>query len=190
MPKSFEQKAPRKYLFRALEAKSLRNRPFATRLADYLTALTSTPFFLFLNIGFFAIWIVLNTNIIPNFPPFDPFPFGLLTMAVSLEAIVLSIFVLISQDRAARIATLRDELNLRVNLIAEREVTKILQLLAERYKRLNDPEINKMLEDVDATDLEHSILSEIERADQLIQRKKFVKQDVSGLLNSFTKHKS
>ncbi len=181
--------APRKQLFRALEAKSLRNRPFPTRLADALTSLTSTPAFLFLNIAFFIFWITINSNLIPGIQAFDPYPFGLLTMAVSLEAIVLSIFVLISQDRAARIATLRDELNLRINLIAEKEVTKILQILSERYKSTNDPELTKMLQDIDASDLEQSILQQIERADQLIHRKKFAKGDVAALLNSLVKPK-
>ncbi len=161
-------------IFRTLEAKSLRQRPFTTRMADELTQLTSTPTFLFLNAIFFILWILVNTGVIPLFTPFDPYPFGFLTMAVSLEAIFLSIFVLVSQNRAAQIATLRDELNLRVNLIAEQEITKLLQLEVELLKKLNsadivdkkDTELQLMLQDLSASSLEQSIIDQLERADQ------------------------
>jgi uncharacterized membrane protein len=159
---------PRKQLFRALEAKSLRARSWPTRTADTLTSWSSTPFFLFLNIFLFAIWIGLNTGWIPGIEPFDPFPYGLLTMAVSLEAIMLSIFVLISQNRAAQIATLREELHLRINLIAEQEITKTLKILAHMRKKMGirseDAELEKMIEDIDTSDLEESINEQLERA--------------------------
>src|SRR5688572_17134756 len=102
----------RKQLYRALEAKSLRSRSVSTKIADSLTAITSTPLFLFLNAFFFIAWVVINNGLIPGITPFDPYPFGFLTMVVSLEAIFLSIFVLVSQNRAAQIATLREELHL------------------------------------------------------------------------------
>jgi uncharacterized membrane protein len=185
------QPTPRRQLFRALEAKSLRNRSFATRLADYLTTICSSPAFLFLNILFFIVWISLNLGIIPGVPVFDPYPFGLLTMAVSLEAIVLSIFVLVSQNRAAQIATLRDELNLRVNLIAEQEITKVLEILSEMRtgKKLvgPDPELEEMIKNINAGDLEQSILEQIERADQLIKRRKLTKRDFGSVLSSLVK---
>lgn len=183
----------RRQLFRALEAKSLRNRPFPTRLADYLTGLSSTPLFLFLNMAMFMGWIAINVGLIPNIQPFDPFPFGLLTMVVSLEAIVLSIFVLVSQNRSAQIATLRDELNLRVNLISEQEVTKILEILSDMRKKMNikeaDPELDEMLHSINTGDLEASIMDQIGRADQLINSKKFAKGEFSGILSSLTRLK-
>lgn len=159
---------PRKQLFRALEAKSLRSRSYPAIIADNLTSWSSTPFFLFLNIFLFAAWIALNAGWIPGFEPFDPFPYGLLTMAVSLEAIMLSIFVLISQNRAAQIATLREELHLRINLIAEQEITKTLKILAHMRKKMGirseDEELEKMIEDIDTSDLEQSINDQLERA--------------------------
>jgi uncharacterized membrane protein len=183
----------RRQIFRALEAKSLRTRNFASRLADFLTGLSSTPVFLFLNVFFFIVWIVINVGFVAEISPFDPFPFGLLTMFVSLEAIVLSIFVLVSQNRAAQIATLRDELNLRVNLIAEQEVTKILEILYAMRKKMNlhedDPILEKMLQDVNATDLEQSIMEQIGRADKLISPKQFAKSDFSSVLSSLVKVK-
>jgi uncharacterized membrane protein len=178
-------------LYRALEAKSLRGRNFATRLADYLTGLTSTPLFLFLNMALFAGWIAINVGAIPGVQPFDPFPFGLLTMAVSLEAIFLSIFVLVSQNRAAQTATLREELHLRINLIAEQEVTKILEVLSEMRTKMDiktpDLELEEMLKAVNTSDIEQSILSQIGRADQLIQQPHFSKKDLPGLLSKLIK---
>jgi uncharacterized membrane protein len=184
---------PRKQIFRALEAKSLRSRSAATKLADYLTGISSTPTFLFLNMLFFVIWIVLNVNVIPGIEPYDPFPFGLLTMSVSLEAIFLSIFVLVSQNRAAQIATIRDELNLRVNLIAEREVTKILHLLVymnKGKKIVDDEELERMLRDVDAADLEQVILQQIERAGQSNPRRKIAKDEFSAIITSVLRPRS
>ncbi len=159
----------RKQIFKVLEAKSLRKRNRSTKLADHLTSYTSTPFFLFFNVGFFISWILLNLNILPNFPAFDPYPFGFLTMVVSLEAIVLSIFVLISQNRAAQIATLREELHLRINQIAEQEVTKCLELLVQLKDKAgivyDDPELEQMLKKIDANELEKSIEQQLVRAD-------------------------
>jgi uncharacterized membrane protein len=193
-PDTTQTQQPRKQIFRALEAKSLRSRSAATRLADFLTGMTSTPTFLFLNMLFFVVWIGLNVNIVPGFRPFDPFPFGLLTMAVSLEAIFLSIFVLVSQNRAAQIATIRDELNLRINLIAEREVTKILHLLVymnKGKKIVNDEELERMLQDVHAADLEQVILQQIERAEQSSStRRKIAKEEFSTIITSILKPRS
>ncbi|HYD35815.1 MAG TPA: DUF1003 domain-containing protein [Vitreimonas sp.] len=181
-----QPQSPRR-LFRALEAKSLRSRTVPTQIADYLTSKSSTPTFLFLNTLLFAFWIIWNSGLIPQLKPIDPYPFGFLTMVVSLEAIALSIFVLISQNRAAQIATLRDELNLRVNLIAEQEVTKSLQILAEMRTKMGiktpDPELEEMLQDINASDLEHSIAAQLVRADQTVITK-LTKKDVPNLINS------
>jgi uncharacterized membrane protein len=181
----------RRQIFRALEAKSLRHRSFSARISDFLTNWSSTPLFLFLNVTLFLVWILINTRVLPGIEPFDPFPFGLLTMAVSLEAIVLSIFVLISQNRSAQIATLRDELNLRVNLIAEQEVTKSLEILSQMRKKMGitdpDPILDEMLQDVNANDLEQLILQQIARADQLIDKTQLSKGDFSQNLNNLVK---
>lgn len=182
----------KRYIFRSLEAKSLRSRPLATRMADELTELCSSPTFLFLNAGFFIFWIVLNSGLIPGFVPFDPYPFGFLTMAVSLEAIFLSIFVLVSQNRAAQTATLRDKLNLRINLIAEQEITKLLRLQVALLKKLKldddlrkDAELAFMLKDVDAGSLEQTILDQLERADQPLLHA-ITKQEFPEIIQALT----
>jgi len=72
---------------------------------------------------------VLKLGAIPGFKPFDEFPFGLLTLVVSLEAIFLSLFLLISQNRMTRQADKRAHLDLQINLLAEAETTKILRML-------------------------------------------------------------
>ena len=79
----------------------------------------------------FTGWIAVNTGVVPLIDPFDPFPFPLLTMVVSLEAIFLALFVLSSQNRLARQADLRANLDLQIDLLVEREMTAVLQLLKD-----------------------------------------------------------
>src|SRR3972149_10554239 len=104
MPQKLER---RKQFFRSFEAKSLRSRSLLTQISDDLTAICGSTLFLVVNILGFAGWIMINTGRVPGIEPFDPFPFGLLTMMVSLEAILLAIFILVSQNRSSHINTLR-----------------------------------------------------------------------------------
>lgn len=186
-----KNQTPRRHIYKAMEAKSLRGRSKATKIADYLTAISGQPAFLFFNIAFFAVWIILNSGSVAGFTPFDEFPFGLLTMIMSIEAIMLSIFVLISQNRAAQTATIRDELQLRINLIAEQEITKTLQILSRMEKKMgikdDDEDLKEMAEYLDTTLIEQSISNQISRADQPIV--KFAKKDFSNLIGSLTNQK-
>jgi uncharacterized membrane protein len=154
--------------FRAIKARQSGNH---TRMQVFSTSLTelaaSTGFFVFHVIAFTA-WIVVNLGLF-GLPQFDPFPFGLLTMIVSLEAIFLSIFVLMTQGRESAIAELREELTLQVNLRIEEEVTKTLQLVAGFYTRLGqrigeDPELRAMLEPLDPGRIERELMDQIEDA--------------------------
>src|SRR6185312_8650424 len=81
-------------------------------------------------------WIVINEGWIPEFAPFDPFPFNLLTTAVSLEAIVLTVVVLISQNFQSRIADMRAELDFEINVRAEKEVTKLIAMVRQIQEQL------------------------------------------------------
>jgi uncharacterized membrane protein len=92
------------------------------RVADKLAAFSGTFTFLLLHAGWFAIWIGLN---LAGGEPFDPFPFGLLTMVVSLEAIFLSCFVLISQSRQAAKERIRSDVEYEANIRAGLEVTHL-----------------------------------------------------------------
>jgi CRP/FNR family transcriptional regulator, cyclic AMP receptor protein len=111
------------------------------KAADWIADFSGSIPFLLLHIAVFAIWILLNVGLIPGLPSFDPFPFGLLTMIVSLEAIVLSVFVLLSQNRQAAKERIRADIEYDVNLKAELEVAhlhvKVDQLHAELLARLD-----------------------------------------------------
>ncbi|MBV9927065.1 MAG: DUF1003 domain-containing protein [Acidobacteria bacterium] len=97
------------------------------RVADWLAWFSGSILFLFLHALWFGIWIVLNTGLvqIPGLSGFDPFPFGLLTMIVSLEAIFLSTFVLISQNRQVEKDKVRADIEYEVNIKAEMEVAHL-----------------------------------------------------------------
>ncbi len=160
----------RRQFFKSFEAKSLRSRSFLTQVSDDLTSIFGSTGFLVLNAIFFAVWIIINLGWVPGIVPFDPFPFGLLTMIVSLEAIFLAIFILVSQNRSSYIGTIRDEFHLRVNLIAEEEITKILEVLAEIRKEMGikkeDKELDAMLTRIDTNYIEQSVLDQMSRANK------------------------
>jgi CRP/FNR family cyclic AMP-dependent transcriptional regulator len=103
-------------------------------VADWIAMFSGSLVFLVLNTLWFAIWIIINTVGIPGVEQFDPFPFGLLTMIVSLEAIFLSIFVLISQNRQASKDRVRSDIEYEVNVKAEMEVAH----LHEKLDRIAD----------------------------------------------------
>jgi uncharacterized membrane protein len=120
------------------------------------------------HVVWFAGWILINTGLI-GLPAFDPFPFGLLTLVVSLEAIFLTIFVLMAQSRESAVEELREEVSLQVVLRMEEEVTKTLQLVAGLYSRLghsigNDEDLREMLGPLDAEKIEEDLVSQIESA--------------------------
>lgn len=95
------------------------------KAVDWIAEFSGSIPFLFLNAALFASWILVNAGLIPFIGPFDPFPFILLTMAVSLEAIMLSVLVLLSQNRQAAKDHLRDDIEYEVNMKAELEVAHL-----------------------------------------------------------------
>ena len=120
----------------ALERQSLEQRSRGEQIGDVVSAHTGTMFMVVLHAALFAAWIVLNEGLVPGVRPFDPFPFGLLTLIVSLEAIFLSLFLLISQNRLTRQADRRAELDLQVNLLIETETTKMLVIMDRICRKL------------------------------------------------------
>jgi uncharacterized membrane protein len=100
-------------------------RTILNRLADFTAAFSGTFTFLMLHGVWFAIWIGLNIGLLPRFETFDPYPFGLLTMVVSLEAIFLSCLVLISQNRQAAKDRIRSDAEYDANIRAGLEVTQL-----------------------------------------------------------------
>ena len=113
----------------ALEQQALARRSRAEKISDLIVYQAGRVWAIILHLGWFATWIVWNSGRMPGLRPFDPFPFMGLSTIVSLEAIFLSLFILVSQNRASRRADERAHLDLQVNLLSEREATKMLQLL-------------------------------------------------------------
>ena len=154
--------------FGALKAKHAAERTVMQSVADWLNDLASSARFFILHVIWFMIWITWNVGML-GLRPFDPYPFGLLTMVVSLEAIFLSIFVLMAQKRESAVAELREELALQVNLRIEEEVTKTLQLVAGLYTRLGhrvaeDPELADMMQPLDIASIEEELTTQIAAA--------------------------
>lgn len=154
--------------FQAIKAQHSGGQSRMEIIADWLTNLGSSPGFFVFHVIAFGTWILLNSGI-GGMPAYDPFPFGLLTMVVSLEAIFLSIFVLMSQNRESKIGELREELTLQVNLRIEEEVTKTLHLVAGLYTRLGhtigeDPELREMLKPLDPERMEREVTDQIHAA--------------------------
>ena len=109
----------------------LLKRSKVQRLSDSITLAAAGGPSMIAHAIWFAAWIAVNTGLVPLIDPFDPFPFPLLTMVVSLEAIFLALFVLSSQNRLAKQADLRANLDLQIDLLVEREMTAVLQLLKD-----------------------------------------------------------
>jgi uncharacterized membrane protein len=164
MPKNHHKRS--RQIIKSFKAESLKNRPFSIKIADALTSKFGTLAFLILNLTLFIAWFLANSGSIPRIPVFDPYPYVLLITTVSLEAIVLAIIVLISQNREGYINTMRDELQLHVNLLTEKEITKVLVLLRELLKKndikISDAELDEMLKDIDTSHIERQLKKQIE----------------------------
>lgn len=157
-----------------LRLAAARNRGTQDRIADAVTAFSGRMAFAYVHVAWFGAWILLNTDWLGRrlgIEPFDPFPYGLLTMIVSLEAIFLATFVLISQNRLSAEAERRADLALHTGLLTEHELTRALQMLDAIQDQLGIPND----EDQDLADLEmetrpEDVLAEIDRLQQRAQR--------------------
>jgi uncharacterized membrane protein len=112
----------------ALEQRDRLQMGMNERIANWLAAFSGSMTFVWLHALWFGAWIIVNKGVL-GLPKFDPFPYGLLTMTVSLEAIFLSTFVLISQNRQALQADRRAKVDMQVNALAEREITKLIEMV-------------------------------------------------------------
>lgn len=122
---------------RVWERAALHERSPAERVSDRITRAAGSGRMLMVHVAWFVVWILINIRAIPGIAPFDPFPFPLLTMVVSLEAIFLSLFVLASENRLTHQSEKRAHLDLQVDMLAEREMTAVLVLLHDVAKHLN-----------------------------------------------------
>lgn len=112
-----------------LEREALAKRSVAERISDAVNHYAGTMRFVLVHVIWFTGWIIWNSLHALHLPVFDPYPFELLTLVVSLEAIFLSLFILMSQNRLQRQADARSHLDLQINLLAEFETTKMLSML-------------------------------------------------------------
>ena len=95
------------------------------KAADWIAEFAGSITFLMIHVVWFTVWVIINSVKLPGVPQFDPFPFGFLTLAVSLEAIFLSVFVLLSQNRQAAKDRVRSDIEYDVNLKAELEIVQL-----------------------------------------------------------------
>ncbi|HEY8311564.1 MAG TPA: DUF1003 domain-containing protein [Gemmatimonadaceae bacterium] len=132
-----------------LERAFEQRRHLTDRIADAVSGFTGSITFVVVHLLVIAAWFLINTGLIPHVKRFDPFPFILLSMCVSVEAVLLSTFVLMKQNRMQQKTDIRDHLNLQIDLLAEKEVTKSLQLLRAIAAKVgvdeqNDTELEEM----------------------------------------------
>jgi len=148
----------------ALERESRGKRSLFDRITDVVSRLTSSPVFLLVHLVWFVFWLGINSF---GRATFDRYPFNLLTLAVSLEAIVLTGFVLMAQTRMTQQAERRAHLDLQINLLAEQELTAILKmqcLLAERAGidvATVDPRLDQLRNQTDVQRLAAALDSEL-----------------------------
>jgi uncharacterized membrane protein len=171
------------------------------RAADVITRFSGSMSFVYFHVAWFGVWILLNVGLfkLPFIGEFDRFPFGLLTMVVSLEAIFLSTFVLISQNRMSSLSEKRAELDLQVNMLAEQKAAKTLELLEhiaqqldavyDRFNYRTDPEI----EALKVSPKPHEVLQVMEDAVKEEAReaareiKEEVRKDITGEVKAAVK---
>ena len=149
------------------EQSALHSRSRAERVSEWITSTAGRGPVLLAHLVWFAGWAAVNLGFVPGVRPFDAFPFPLLTTMVSLEAIFLALFVLSSQNRLATQADKRAHLDLQIDLLAEREMTAVLQLLQDIAARLGvsradaNPQIQELAKETDVHQLTSKLDDEL-----------------------------
>lgn len=150
-----------------LEHDALGRRTASERVSDVITKLVGHVGFLAIQAFLIAGWMLLNLRITPGARPFDPFPFGVLALVISSESVFLTIFVLISQGRMSRQSEQRAHLDLQVGMLAEQELTTILQMLQKlcQHAGVNVDSAKQEIQSFSKTTDVHKLASEL--ADKL-----------------------
>jgi uncharacterized membrane protein len=146
-----------------LEKDNVHSRSVAGRLADKVTSFAGSMPFIIFHLIWFCVWLLLNLDLFPGLKPFDPFPFSFLTLVVSLEAIFLSLLVLMSQNQMTKVADKRANLDLQINMLAEQEATVTLRIL----KRISDhlgleEEVDEEMEELCSTTDINAIVKDLD----------------------------
>ena len=152
---------------KAWEESALHGRSRAERMSEWITSTAGRGPVLLLHAVWFGFWAAANSGALPWIRPFDPFPFPLLTTMVSLEAIFLALFVLSSQNRLATQADKRAHLDLQIDLLAEREMTAVLQIVQNMARKMGveypagTPHIQELTKETDVKELASKLDEEI-----------------------------
>ena len=112
-----------------------RRRSRSEVISDFVGGAIGTLNFVALQLTGTVLWVVINAGLMAPVRPFDPFPFPILNQIIALEAVLMTAFVLMKQNRMSRLADRRAHLGLQINLLTERETTKIIGMLLEIGKR-------------------------------------------------------
>ncbi len=133
-----------------LEQEADHGRSLVSRVAHTVGEMVGSVAFAAVHVGAFATWLLLNSGLWPHMM-FDPYPFTLLGTMVSCEAVVLTTFVLIKQNRESERSERRSHLDLQINLLTEQEVTKVLRIVQQLSERAGlavqrDPELEELME--------------------------------------------
>lgn len=145
--------------------KSAREQSLQDRIANRMTSFSGSMLFFYIHVAWFCLWFLLNTGHL-GITPFDPYPYGFLTVVVSLEAIFLATFVLISQNILAKEAERLADLGLQTGLLTEHELTRALQMLRVIQNKIgitNDEDSDLADADLEMETKLEDVLSEIER---------------------------
>ena len=159
-----------------LNREEAKRRGWQDRAADLITYFSGRMSFVYLHVVWFGLWLLLNTGKV-GMRPFDPYPYGLLTMVVSLEAIFLSTFVLISQNRLSEEADRRANLDLQIGLLTEHEVTRILQMLDAIQDKLGiENDADSELADLEQDTRPEDVLDAIRDLTVRVERRKWLQK--------------
>jgi uncharacterized membrane protein len=153
-----------------LEQDALERRTTAERISEAIARFIGSVTFILLQILLVLAWIAVNLNLISGVKPFDPFPFGILALVISSESVILTIFVLMSQNRLTRQAERRSHLDLQVGMLAEQELTAMLEMQQKicRHLGVDVASSNSELQGFAATTDVHKLASELQ--DKLPER--------------------
>jgi uncharacterized membrane protein len=139
------------------------------RVADVITRFTGSMTFVYIHLALYAAWILTNLGLVPGLARLKSFDqgFTVLAMEASVEAIFLSTFVLISQNRMQALSDKRADLDLQVSLLAEHEVTELIRMVRAMARQMNlpeagDPELDELATDV----MPETVMSHIEAAER------------------------
>ena len=144
-----------------MENDFLEARTITDRIGDAVAGFAGTMTFVILHVIGLTLWFTINLGLFPFITPFDPYPFVLMAVIVSIEGVLLSTFILMKQNRMSRRADERNHLNLQVDLLAEKEITKILQMQRRICHHLgidaDDPEARELSQHTAVEDLAHAL---------------------------------